>query len=140
MNVQPRYKSTGNRYTRTAAEGRQAPITPAGRRPARVPHRACRAPISRNRCRTGTTQRRRCAGHAFSLGVTAATPLPSLWPVTALRGGNADNPVPVTGIAVEIVTRAQDGLRRFEIRLDPPELGRIDVRLDVDSSGKVTSR
>ncbi|MGZ8388444.1 MAG: flagellar hook-length control protein FliK, partial [Rhodoplanes sp.] len=64
-----------------------------------------------------------------------------LWPVTALRAdAAADNPVPVAGIAVEIVARAQDGLRRFEIRLDPPELGRIDVRLDVDSSGKVTSR
>ena len=32
------------------------------------------------------------------------------------------------------------GCSRFEIRLDPPELGRIDVRLDVDSDGKVTSR
>jgi len=48
--------------------------------------------------------------------------------------------VPVAGLAVEIVARAQDGLRRFEIRLDPPELGRIDVRLDVDTGGKVTSR
>jgi flagellar hook-length control protein FliK len=36
--------------------------------------------------------------------------------------------------------RAQAGRNRFEIRLDPPELGRIDVRLDVDSSGNVTSR
>ena len=29
---------------------------------------------------------------------------------------------------------------RFEIRLDPPELGRIEVRLDVDRDGHVTSR
>ena len=36
------------------------------------------------------------------------------------------------GLAVEIVSRAQDGNKRFDIRLDPPELGRIDVRLDVD--------
>jgi len=43
-------------------------------------------------------------------------------------------------VAVEIVSRAQDGLRRFEIRLDPPELGRIDVRLDVDREGRVSSR
>ena len=77
----------------------------------------------------------------FNLAVTAATPLPSLWPVTALRAdAAADSLVPVAGLAVEIVARTQDGLRRFEIRLDPPELGRIDVRLDVDSSGKVTSR
>src|SRR5262249_35481774 len=48
--------------------------------------------------------------------------------------------VPVAGLAVEIAARAQAGRNRFEIRLDPPELGRIDVRLDVDASGQVTSR
>lgn len=47
--------------------------------------------------------------------------------------------VPVAGLAVEIAARAQSGSNRFEIRLDPPELGRIDVRLDVDKSGNVTS-
>lgn len=48
--------------------------------------------------------------------------------------------VPLTGIAVEIASQAKDGKNRFEIRLDPPELGRIDVRLDVDGQGNVTSR
>ena len=36
-------------------------------------------------------------------------------------------------------TRAQAGSSQFDIRLDPPELGRVDVRLDIDSSGQVTS-
>jgi hypothetical protein len=48
--------------------------------------------------------------------------------------------VPIAGLAVEIAARAQAGSSRFEIRLDPPELGRIDVRLDVDRNGQVTSR
>jgi flagellar hook-length control protein FliK len=48
--------------------------------------------------------------------------------------------VPVEELAVELAARAQAGRNRFEIRLDPPELGRIDVRLDVDRSGHVTSR
>jgi len=47
--------------------------------------------------------------------------------------------IPVTGIAVEIAGKALAGKNRFEIRLDPPELGRIDVRLDVDKNGQVTS-
>jgi flagellar hook-length control protein FliK len=51
-----------------------------------------------------------------------------------------DTPVPIAGLAIEIAARAQQGRNRFEIRLDPPELGRIDVRLDVDHSGHVTSR
>jgi flagellar hook-length control protein FliK len=58
----------------------------------------------------------------------------------ATAAGSAAAAVPVAGIAVEIAARAQAGHNRFEIRLDPPELGRIDVRLDVDRSGHVTSR
>jgi chemotaxis protein MotD len=52
----------------------------------------------------------------------------------------AQTPVPVSGIAVEIAAQAKAGNNRFEIRLDPPELGRIDVRLDVDTDGNVKSR
>ena len=66
--------------------------------------------------------------------------MPTLAPVTALRVESApDAAVPVAGLAVEIVSRAEAGLKRFEIRLDPPDLGRIDVRLDVDKQGNVTS-
>ncbi len=48
--------------------------------------------------------------------------------------------IPIAGLAVEIASQAHAGKNRFEIRLDPPDLGRIDVRLDVDRDGKVTSR
>jgi flagellar hook-length control protein FliK len=53
---------------------------------------------------------------------------------------NATQTVPVEAIAVEIASQALAGKSRFEIRLDPPELGRIDVRLDIDRDGNVTSR
>jgi hypothetical protein len=49
-------------------------------------------------------------------------------------------PMPLAGVAVEIAAQAHAGNHRFQIRLDPPELGRIDVRLDVDRDGHVTSR
>ncbi len=49
-------------------------------------------------------------------------------------------PVPLAGVPVAIATKALEGKNRFDIRLDPPELGRIDVRLDVDKDGKVTSQ
>jgi flagellar hook-length control protein FliK len=48
--------------------------------------------------------------------------------------------IPLSGVAIEIVGKALADKNRFEIRLDPPELGRIDVRLDVDRDGNVTSR
>lgn len=52
---------------------------------------------------------------------------------------NTSVAVPVAGLAVEIAAHAQGGKNRFEIRLDPPELGRIDVRLEIDGDGRVTS-
>jgi flagellar hook-length control protein FliK len=40
---------------------------------------------------------------------------------------------------VEIAASATSGKSRFEIRLDPADLGRIDVRIDIDRNGQVTS-
>jgi hypothetical protein len=43
-------------------------------------------------------------------------------------------------LAVDIVRHIQQGQSRFEIRLDPPELGRIDVKMDIDKAGGMTAR
>ena len=43
-------------------------------------------------------------------------------------------------IAAEISRHVQNGVSRFEIRLNPAELGRIDVRMEVDASGNVVAR
>ena len=63
------------------------------------------------------------------------TPAAQHFTVTA----SATAPVPLDGLAVQIAATANAGQSRFEIRLDPAELGRIDVRLDVDRHGNVTS-
>lgn len=42
----------------------------------------------------------------------------------------------VNSLAVEIAARSQSGARQFDIRLDPPELGRVEVRLSIDATGK----
>jgi flagellar hook-length control protein FliK len=57
----------------------------------------------------------------------------------ATPGTAAAATVPIAGLAVAIASRAQAGSSQFDIRLDPPELGRIDVRLGVDRDGQVTS-
>ena len=47
--------------------------------------------------------------------------------------------MPLSGLALEIAASAKNGKSSFEIRLDPADLGRIDVRIDVDRNGQVTS-
>jgi flagellar hook-length control protein FliK len=69
---------------------------------------------------------------AYAAATQSATPQAA--PVSASQ------PIPVNAVAVEIASQARAGNSRFEIRLDPPELGRIDVRLDIDNDGNVKSR
>ncbi len=43
-------------------------------------------------------------------------------------------------IAFEFARNLQNGASRFQIQLDPPEMGRIDVRLDLDKSNNLNAR
>jgi flagellar hook-length control protein FliK len=70
--------------------------------------------------------------HSTAISAAPAAPTPQATPQPVA--------IPLSGVAVEIAGKALAGKNRFEIRLDPPELGRIDVRLDVDRDGNVTSR
>ena len=42
-------------------------------------------------------------------------------------------------LAMHIKRNFANGVNRFEVRLDPPELGRIDVRLDMNADGRVAA-
>ena len=72
-----------------------------------------------------------------NFGIVANQAAPAA--TAAASGTAAAATVPIAGLAVAIASRAQAGSSQFDIRLDPPELGRIDVRLDVDRDGQVTS-
>jgi flagellar hook-length control protein FliK len=49
-------------------------------------------------------------------------------------------PLPnMAALAVTIAAKSQSGARQFDIRLDPPELGRVDVRLSIDATGKTSA-
>lgn len=65
-----------------------------------------------------------------SAATTPASPGPQAPPAA---------PVPLPGLAVAIAARASAGRNSFSIRLDPPELGRVDVRLSVDKDGHISS-
>jgi chemotaxis protein MotD len=66
----------------------------------------------------------------------AATPAAAAQLTATAATGAA---VPISGLAMELAASVKSGKTRFEIRLDPAELGRIDVRIDIDRHGQVTS-
>ncbi len=43
-------------------------------------------------------------------------------------------------MAAEIASQARNGIRQFEIRLDPPELGRVEVTLDFRRDGSMAAK
>jgi flagellar hook-length control protein FliK len=66
-----------------------------------------------------------------------SAPAAAVVPLSVAVATNA--PVPLSGLAIEIAASVKSGKSSFEIRLDPADLGRIDVRIDVDRNGQVTS-
>lgn len=42
----------------------------------------------------------------------------------------------INQFAVDVAAKSQSGAKQFDIRLDPPELGRVEVRLSIDATGK----
>jgi flagellar hook-length control protein FliK len=80
------------------------------------------------------------AQSAAALAVPAAAAAEPPKPVAAITFAPAhDETAPGTAIdklGLEIATKSIDGVRHFDIRLDPPELGRVQVHLSVDDSGR----
>lgn len=54
--------------------------------------------------------------------------------------GESGRPTPLHVVPVEIGARALAGNKRFDIRLDPAELGRIDVSLEISDKGDVSAK
>ena len=46
-------------------------------------------------------------------------------------------PPPAAQLAVHVARAVEDGVRRLEVRLNPAELGRVEVKLDVGHDGRV---
>lgn len=71
------------------------------------------------------------AANSASAGAApSATPLHASAPSAPQHTPNLEN------LAVNIAAKAQGGAKQFDIRLDPPELGRVEVRLSIDATGK----
>ncbi|BCB18699.1 flagellar hook-length control protein FliK [Bosea sp. ANAM02] len=56
------------------------------------------------------------------------------------QGTASGQPTPIHVVPIEIGLRAMSGARQFDIRLDPDELGRVDVNLSISDKGEVSAR
>jgi flagellar hook-length control protein FliK len=56
---------------------------------------------------------------------------------TSLPRAAVNIPAPSTQVAVQISRAVQNGASRISVQLNPPELGRVDVKLDIGFDGRV---
>ncbi len=56
---------------------------------------------------------------------------------TPHAGQDALRPTPLQMLPIEIGMQAMRGVKTFQIRLDPAELGRVDVKLEIKDDGEV---
>ncbi len=59
--------------------------------------------------------------------------------IEAVQNRNGPRQVNIPAVAFEIVRQVRAGMQRFEVRLDPPEMGRIDVQMEMEGKN-VTAR
>jgi flagellar hook-length control protein FliK len=130
----------------TTAAGAPTPSDASGPADAdqTIPRSAAVAPPANPAAAQATTARPASNGAAASatvasFGFSATAAAPSTATAAHPAVSTASGTVPVTGLAVAITAHAKAGSNQFDIRLDPPELGRIEVRLGVDRDGQVTS-
>ena len=55
------------------------------------------------------------------------------------RGTEVSRPTPLQMLPIEIGMQAVRGVTNFQIRLDPAELGRVDVKLQIHENGEVNA-
>jgi flagellar hook-length control protein FliK len=106
---------------------------PAEAAPKPDPRAAAAAPANADAPRTDATAQPATAAAPAPLPPAAPRLLPAAYQPVG-------NPINMGQFAFEMVRQVHQGLSRFAIRLDPPELGRVDVRMHVDPSGGVTAR
>lgn len=110
------------------------------------------APVAPNAVRQAETPAAPAAASepAIKTSDTAVTPATGLGAAPQASGSSVVHHIQVSAqpreavpnmpaLAVEIAAKSQSGAKQFDIRLDPPELGRVEVRLSIDATGKASA-
>jgi flagellar hook-length control protein FliK len=73
--------------------------------------------------------------HSAAAQALVPAPQPALPPTLATPQHTPN----MESLAVDIAAKSLGGAKQFDIRLDPPELGRVEVRLSIDATGKASA-
>ena len=121
----------------TKADAKQADMKQADARAADAQAPASPAAAQHNMAPQPDTLATNAAAPAAQNTAPAATPNTNA--AQALPTPAFHHTPDVNGLAVEIAAKSQSGAKQFDIRLDPPELGRVEVRLSIDATGKASA-
>jgi flagellar hook-length control protein FliK len=77
---------------------------------------------------------------ATGAAAAARTELPATARVIHAAYQGPPSPINLPHMAFEIARQVHAGSNKFQIRLDPADLGRVDVSLDIDKNGTVNAR
>ena len=137
--------AAGNGENSAAAALRAGMAAAAQRADIAASHAPAAAPaqLAAPRFPTGLESQVASDGDMLPVSLTGQTAADGARTAAGVQGAanyTAAATVPVAHLALQIASQARKGLSRFEIRMDPPELGRVDVRLDMGSDGSVTTR
>ena len=72
--------------------------------------------------------------------LTTPDPILAQTPAQPAHAAASGPPTPLHVLPIEIGLKALSGARQFDIRLDPGELGRVDVTLSISDKGEVSAR
>lgn len=76
-------------------------------------------------------------GHGLQIQLQPAADFSPAAPAQPAQPMKAADAMPVQAVPIAIGLKALEGAREFEIRLDPAELGRVDVKLSISEDGRV---
>jgi hypothetical protein len=105
-----------------------------------VPTQQSAAPAHTATASTTTANTDAGNGNAIAAAPVQTAPVATTLQVSQQPPQQRQDPMPdqtaFAALGVAIATRSKDGARQFDINMHPADLGKIDVRISVDSSGQ----
>lgn len=128
---------SGNAHAADDAKTSNAPSQPATVPDAPQPN-ASTAPVTQTVSTTAVSNAASSIadGSTAQNGTVPPTTVATTLQVAQHSASSSNIPPDLAALAVSIAAKSKNGQNEFNIRMDPADLGRVDVRLSVDASGK----